>query len=222
MDRSFRRILDDVVERGGLRSAAPVLVVAVVLTLLAAGAVGWAAASRASSSIVLAEVPPLSIGDPSEGPALEPTPTVRVHVVGSVIHPGVYTLHEGGIVQDAILAAGGPTSDASIESINLAEAIWDGQQVWLPSTDEGSSDAPPSPGGSGGTAGSPRATGPMNINVADAALLETLPGIGPATAAKIVDDRTRNGKFRSVDELMRVSGIGEKKVEAIRDLVVAR
>ena len=193
-----------------------------MLILLAAGAVGWAAASRASSTIGLAEVPAVSLGDPREDQALEPTPTVRVHVVGAVIRPGVYTLHEGGIVQDAILAAGGPSPDASIESINLAEAIWDGQQVWLPSLEEVSSDTPLPPGGSGGTIGSPRVSGPMNINVADAALLETLPGIGPSTAAKIVEDRTRNGKFRSVDELMRVSGIGEKKVEAIRDLVVAR
>lgn len=222
MDRRFQRILDDVVERGGLQSASPVLVISAALALLAAGAIGWAAASHTSSAVGLSEVPPLSIGHPDDGSALEPTPTVRIHVVGAVIDPGVYTLHEGGIVQDAILAAGGPAADASIESINLAETIWDGQQVWLPSHQESGSEAPPSPAGVGASADAVRAGGPLNINVADATLLETLPGIGPATAAKIVEDRTRNGKFRSVDELMRVSGIGEKKMDAIRDLVVAR
>ena len=218
MDRRFRRMLDDIVDRGGFRSASPILIGAMILAAVAAGTIGWAVATQSRSDIDLVEIPPLSVGGNSEDGSSEATPTVRVHVVGAVVDPGVHTLLEGGIVLDAILAAGGPSTEAAIESINLAETIWDGQQIRVPLQEEMEA---------GGTvssvpAGVTHPGAPVNINVADAALLETLPGIGPATAAKIVDDRTRNGRFGSIDELRRVSGIGEKKVEAIRDLIVAR
>jgi competence protein ComEA len=94
-----------------------------------------------------------------------------------------------------------------------------GQVVAAPST--GSTSGQQEGGGSAaGTRSEP--TGPLDLNTASATELETLPGIGPVTAAKIVEDRERNGPFASVDELVRVSGIGEKKLEAVQDLVVVR
>lgn len=143
---------------------------------------------------------------------------VVVHASGGVRSPGVYRLPVGSRVVDLLDRAGGPSDDIDLERVNLAAALVDGQRIWLPrrgepapSVAEGSAQ----PGGSSSVA-----SGPVDINHASVDQLESLPGVGPATAAAIVSQREKNGPFRSVDDLTQVRGIGVSKIEAIRDLVV--
>lgn len=170
----------------------------------------------AASASTLASTPTLPTPAPA-GAAVSTSPSeVVVHVAGEVARPGVYRLAPGGRVHDAIVAAGDLTAAGDPNGLNLAAPVVDGQRVYVPAVGEvdpaGVVDAPlPSTGAA--------AAGPLDLNRATAGDLETLPGIGPATAAAIVDDRERNGPFASVDDLDRVAGIGPAKLAAISDLV---
>jgi competence protein ComEA len=144
-------------------------------------------------------------------PASPVTSTVVVHVSGAVVRPGVLHLPVGTRVIDAVDAAGGTTPDADTDRVNLATLLSDGGRVHVPRVGES---APPVASGS-----SPAATGPLDLNQASAQQLEELPGIGPATAAAIVEHRERHGPFASVDALGDVSGIGDAKLAQLRDLV---
>lgn len=144
-----------------------------------------------------------------------PTPgPLSVHVAGAAERPGVYLLPRGSIAQDALNAAGGPTSGADLDRINLAADLEDGQRVYIPQiTASGSS--------TGGDA-LPSEINPeqmININTANASELELLPGIGPSLAKEIMDHRSANGLFNTADDLLAVSGIGPAKVGLIRDLI---
>jgi competence protein ComEA len=139
-----------------------------------------------------------------------------VHVAGAVAAPGVHELAAGARVVDAIEAAGGLAADADGSRINLAAPLTDGARVYVPAV--GEEPPPVAVGGLTGDAGSAPA-GPVDLNTADAAALEALPGVGPATAAAIIEHRAEIGAFSSVDELLDVPGIGEAKLEALRDLV---
>lgn len=134
---------------------------------------------------------------------------VVVHVAGAVAAPGVHELPSGARVIDAVEASGGLLADAEPGAINLAAELVDGAQVYVPRVGE----VPPPTVDAGGD------DGPVDLNAADASLLETLPGIGPATAAAIIDHRERHGPFASVEGLLAVRGIGEAKLAALRDLV---
>ncbi len=147
--------------------------------------------------------------------------SVTVHVVGAVSTPGVYSLPSGSRVSDAIAAAGGVTGNAAEEGINLARVLADGEQVRMLTQTEYESGAAavaggpaPATGGASGASG-----GKVDLNRATAAELDALPGVGPSTAQKIVDDREANGPFKKVEDLMRVSGIGQKKFDALKDLI---
>jgi competence protein ComEA len=120
-------------------------------------------------------------------------------------------------VHTAIDAAGGATTVADLDGLNLAAPVVDGQRIYVPIAGEVDPVAVPSGPVAGGDPSAPDA--PIDLNRAGIADLETLPGIGPATAAAIVDDRDRNGPFASVDDLDRVPGIGPAKLGALRDLV---
>jgi competence protein ComEA len=147
-------------------------------------------------------------------------PPVLVHVVGAVLEPGVRELAPGSRVVDALDAAGGPSADADLARLNLAAPVTDGSQIRVPAVGEEVAGplvvepAPPGGARSGGSAG------PVPLNTADAALLETLPGVGPATAGAIITWRDAHGPFRTVEQLLEVRGIGPAKFEALRDLVV--
>ncbi len=140
-----------------------------------------------------------------------PAAPLVVHVAGAVASPGVRRLPPGSRVIDAVEAAGGLRADADTDRVNLAAELVDGTQVYVPAVGE------PVPPGASGSSG--EASGPIDLNTADATALETLPGVGPATAAAIIDHRERNGPFTSVDGLLDVRGIGEAKLAQIRDLV---
>jgi competence protein ComEA len=137
-----------------------------------------------------------------------------VHVVGAVHEPGVYRLAAGQRVEDAIARAGGATGGADLQAINLAAKVADGQQVVVPRrAAKGAAVAAPAAGA--GVAGA-APSGPVNLNAATAEQLDTLDGVGPATAQKILEYRTAHGGFASVDDLAQIPGIGPKKLEALR------
>ena len=139
-----------------------------------------------------------------------------VHVAGAVQRPGVHRLAPGARVIDAVDAAGGlaPTADGA--QVNLAAPVADGERVYVPAVGEA---PPPSVGPTGGTSGGPTEGALVDLNRADETALDALPGVGPATAAAIVEHRERIGGFTSVDQLLEVRGIGEAKLEQLRPLV---
>lgn len=135
-----------------------------------------------------------------ESLAVQPSAVV-VHVVGDVAEPGVVELPAGARVLDAIEAVGGATKKRATESVNLARTLVDGEQIIVGVAAEGTDD------------------GTVSLNNADAATLEQLPGVGPVIAERIVQWRTDNGPFRSVEELAEISGIGTAMVDRIKDQV---
>jgi competence protein ComEA len=140
-------------------------------------------------------------------------PKVVVDVTGAVRRPGLYRLPDGARVADAVERAGGPTRTAFLEGVNLAAPLADGQQVLVPRKVTSI--------GGGAAAGAPTASvGPVSLSAATLEQLDTLPGVGPVTAQKILDYRTANGAFRSLEELDAVPGIGPATIEELRDLVV--
>ena len=141
-----------------------------------------------------------------------PEVVILVDVAGWVRRPGVYEFEEGARVIDAIDAAGGARSGALLESLNLAAPLADGIQILVPR--RGETVAPPASGGS--VAG---VAGLINVNTAAVSELEELPGVGEVIGQAIVDYRTENGPFTSVDQLLDVSGIGDATLENIRELV---
>lgn len=159
-------------------------------------------------------------GEGQEAPAADEAPaTLLVHVDGAVAAPGVYELAEGARANDAVLAAGGLAEGADTSALNLAAPLSDGEKLHVPREGEevvasGTGDAAASEQGA-----STGATTPVNLNTATVEELDTLPGVGEATARAIVEDREANGPFATIEDLMRVSGIGEKKFERIRGLV---
>ena len=137
---------------------------------------------------------------------------VAVHVAGRVRHPGLVRLPAGSRVQDAITAAGGATSGADLDAVNLARKLTDGEQVRVPGPGD---PAPPPPDAAAGPA-TPSA--PLDLNTATVEQLDTLPGVGEVTAGRIVAYRSAH-PFTTVDELLEVPGIGQRRFEQLKDLV---
>lgn len=140
-----------------------------------------------------------------------------VHVVGSVIDPGLYLVPVGSRVIDAIMSAGGLLETADQCGINLARPLSDGEQLIVPSKPTGEATSGCQSVVSGGSSGD--ASGPISLSRADLATLDSLPGIGPTLAQRIIDWRTANGGFTSVDQLADVSGIGDKLFSQLQSLV---
>jgi len=161
---------------------------------------------------------PVTIAESGPGaaqPAVSPTPSpalLIVDVAGAVRKPGVFEFAEGERVVDAIERAGGPTPKADLSLLNLAAMLVDGTQILVPKTGPAVAGAP-----DGAAPGS--SSGLVNLNTASATELETLSGIGEVLAGTIVEYRTQNGPFVSVDDLLDVSGIGPATLEEIRDQV---
>ena len=160
-------------------------------------------------------------GLPDEEATAEAKDVIVVDVAGAVASPGVVELKDGARVADALGAAGGLAEDADLTSVNRAARLTDGQRVYVPRV--GEQVAPVEGDGSAGAAGEgtqSTVTGQaVNINTAGLAELDALPGVGPATAQAIIDDREANGPFTAPEDLMRVSGIGEKKFEKLKSSI---
>ncbi len=159
-----------------------------------------------------------------EGQAIQLLPTVSpqpiiVYVLGAVQQPGVYTLPPDARVLDAVQAAGGFSEFARLDEVNVAQRLSDGQKLEIPG--EGELPTPVFVIGAGGLFETPTPVfgDPVNINTADLALLDTLPGVGPTTAQRIIDFRETNGPYQIVDDLLKVPGIGPATLERLRPLV---
>ena len=171
--------------------------------------------------IYITPASPTNTPPPTLTPPPSPTPSpLRIHISGQVSAPDVYELPAGAILRDAIDAAGGLTSEASADVVNLALPLADGMHVHVPPSDQLDS-APPLVERAPTAVNPPEQPGGVLINLNTATLeeLDQLPGIGPATAQKIIDYRQTNGPFAAVEDVENVSGIGPAKLEQIRPLV---
>jgi competence protein ComEA len=208
------------------RRIAAALLACVAVAALAA----WLRSESSSNSSALPDPAPTSLpsGSPPSsalGTSTTKSPVIVVDVVGAVRRAGVVRLHQGSRVVDAIAAAGGALGSADLTRLNLAAVVADGTRVAVPvlgapapAVDPAavSGSAPPVGEVSPGT---PSADAPVNLNTANAEQLDALPGVGPATAAAIITDRDEHGPFRTVDDLGRVRGIGDAKLDQLRKLV---
>ncbi len=179
--------------------------------------VGVLASTALVAALLLVIQPPQ--GEPIR--LVPPTPeSLKVHVTGAVRRPGVYTLPLGSRVVDALQAAGGARADAALEAVNLAQPLEDGQRLWIPSREE--SALTPDPDNLISSDDSPSEVPTpfkLNLNQASAEALETLPGIGPVLAQRIVAYREEHGPFQTVEDLLEVKGIGPVLLEKIRPYV---
>ena len=179
-----------------------------------------------ASTTVAASSPAANDGGANIGGATVATPqTITVHVAGAVNNPGVYRLRFGSRINDAVVAAGGATTTANLDVINLATVLNEGEQIYVPKRGEkphtitgrpqvgGGATGGASNGGAGGVNGGALST--ININLASVVELEQLPGVGPATAKAIVAYREKNGAFQRVEDLLKVRGIGPAKLSEI-------
>lgn len=208
---------------GWLRWIGPRKVASSIGVVVAVAIVGWwlvkpdppdatAQLSRVDGTSVVAPdaatAMPTSLAPTADVSTIE----VVVHVAGSVSTPGVYTLSGGSRVVDAVAAAGGALPRARVDALNLAAALRDGEQIYVPAIGEVVS----APAGATASTGS---SFPLDLNAATIEQLDQLPGVGPATANAIIARRTEIGRFVSVDDLLEVPGLGPAKVAAIRGLV---
>ena len=178
------------------------LVLAAAVLLLLGGLLAGQITRDSSPALVLSDAPEAVSGS-----------TVVVHVAGAVAEPGVYELQAGARIQDAVLAAGGATSDADLDSLNLARRLRDGERITLPSASRAA--ASPAPTLVLGQT--------LDLNSATKAQLNALPGIGEAYSRRIVDSRTVDGPFASVDDLVSRRVLPESMLAGIRDyLTVSR
>lgn len=194
------------------RVSRPAAVVLIVVSLVILGVLAWRLRPPPPS---VTEAPVLAVSASPAPAALlgsaaaSPTASLVVHVAGKVRHPGLVELPAGARVADAITAAGGLRKGFSLGVTNLAAPVADGQRI-----DVGSSAA-----GSAAAAGTQLQAGLVDLNTATADQLDTLPGIGPITAAKIIAWRNAHQRFNAVEELLEVPGIGPKTLAELRPLV---
>jgi competence protein ComEA len=173
-------------------------------------------------AVVLLGAKYLGGGSSSPPPAAPPVRVERarpapalVHVAGAVRRPGVYRMKPGARIDDAVRQAGGPTSRADLSAVNLAAKVEDGRQVLVPERARRGAVA----SGADAAAAVAAPGQPLNLNTATLEQLDTLAGVGPATAQKILDFREEHGGFGSVDELAQVPGIGEKRLASLKEQV---
>lgn len=183
---------------GRVRVGVGALVIGVLVAIAVTVTIGLVRGADAGVEHLPAPTAPDEVSEPAQ---------VHVHVSGAVRIPGLYRLPQGSRVLDAVAAAGGFAETAEESAVNLARPIGDGEQLHVPQE------------GDGDGAGAPEGGGTVDINTAGPDALETLPGIGPALASRIVAWREENGRFGSVDDLLAVAGIGDRVLAGLRDLV---
>lgn len=146
---------------------------------------------------------------------------IKIHIAGAVNKEGLYELEEEQRIADAIEIAGGLKNDADLSDINLASKLEDGMKIYIPTVNETTNENINTENtyATQNSNTQEKATDKININTASESELDTLPGIGPSTALKIIKYREENGKFKSIEDIKEVSGIGESKYEQIKDLI---
>jgi competence protein ComEA len=199
------------------RRGAMALVGVALLAALAVGAYVWHARPQQQ-----AIAPPSVVSGPAPVGTAAPSasaPALVVAVSGKVRRPGVVTVPAGARVIDVLKAAGGPLPGADLGMLNLARKVADGElvAVGVPASAAGGPAATVGPPPAGAAAGG--ADGPLDLNTATLAELDTLPGVGPVLAQRILDWRTEHGRFAAVDQLSDVPGIGDARLAQLRDLV---
>ena len=208
----------------------PLLVGILVAAVLMIGA-GYALANLRGvaqpAAIEIMPPPATATPPPPSSPAPTATPgPLRVYVSGAVVHPAVYALPPGSIIDDAVRAAGGFSAGADAVAINLAAPLAEGMQIYVPTLAE-AAPTPPAVRAPAATTSAESASrlggittaGLIDINRATATELEILPGIGPTMAANIIAHREANGPFATIEAIMDVPGIGEGRFAAIKDLI---
>ncbi len=188
------------------------------LTANSPTATGASGPGQSGASVVVSATPGSA---PAAAPGGAGAGTIIVHVVGQVRHAGVVELPPGSRVVDAIDKAGGAGRKADLSAVNLARLLVDGEQIVVPKPGEAPAAAPTSAAGNGGGPAAPAGAGSakVNLNTADLAAFDSLPGVGPVLAGRILAWRTEHGRFTSIDELAEVSGIGEKVLANLTPLV---
>ena len=166
--------------------------------------------------LILGRPRPVKVSVIPPRPTTPPLPTetpspITVYVTGAVVHPNTsHTLPHNSRVESAIIAAGGALENADLSRVNVTDILRDGAQIHVPELE--AAEEPPLPTPVGGAK--------VNVNTANVEQLDSLPGIGPALAQRIIDYRTQNGPFASLDDLDNVDGIGPSLLDALRDLVL--
>ena len=202
--------------RVGLGAAVVLLIGALVIAVVVS-----ASAQQGASATVPAATHAVSTTDAPAAVGPTAAPGALVHVLGAVQHPGLVELEAGARVVDAIAGAGGLTDDADPAAVNLARVVADGEQLYVPRVGETPPAAEAQGGGAGAAAGGGAAPpgAKVALNTATQVELETLPRIGPALAQRILDWRSSNGRFGAVTDLLKVSGIGQKLFDGLKDRV---
>lgn len=239
----LRERFDRIMERAGFNRMEPatlLIIAGVCCGLVLWGGCRWSWGTAGSKDSFLldesasnetsAVAGPVTDGSAADPDGAREDSLLVVHVAGAVLRSGVVTLPPGARVTDAIDAAGGLLSNAAPDALNLARVLADGEQIRVPTVDEiavaGGAGVDSGVGsamqGVGAGTSLPGGAAPVDLNRASVVELDSLPGIGPATAQRIVEDREANGPFRTPEDLMRVSGIGPKKFEDLKALVIVR
>lgn len=159
----------------------------------------------------------IEILDTTPGEIIAKEKNIKIHISGETNYNGILELPEGSRIDDAIKQAGGITQNADINKINLAYELSDGQKLYIPSIDE--EEIKEYITENSGIGLDEEKDEKININKATQTQLETLPGVGPSVALKIIKYREENGKFTNIEELKNVSGVGENKYQELKELI---
>lgn len=187
---------------------------AVVAVVVVVGAAGWAWQARPQSEPVAPLASDAASAAPAGDPSVSSSAELVVAVAGKVRKPGLVRLPAGSRLADAVQAAGGALPGVDVALLNPARKVTDGELIVVGVT------PPPVPGGAAGPeAGGAAPAGPLNLNTATLAQLDTLPGVGPVLAQRILSHRDQHGGFKSVGDLRQVDGIGDARYEQLKDLV---
>lgn len=147
---------------------------------------------------------------------------IVIHIAGQVVNPGIVELNKDARIVEAIEAAGGITSEANLDKINLAYVLEDGMKIYIPSTKDGEETGYVTTENTGNSTSSSNQTIRININTASSEDFEKIPGIGSSIASRIVEYRKENGKFSSIEDIKNVSGIGEAKFKNIKNYIYVK
>ncbi|MCL1983065.1 MAG: helix-hairpin-helix domain-containing protein [Clostridiales bacterium] len=203
-----------------MKAAAVALVLIIALTILLSGSL------KKADDIIIIESSAAEQTADDEAAALateEKEAFIVVDIEGAVMAPGIVRLQEGSRVNDAVLEAGGLAASADTMEVNLAARLSDGDKVYIPTKQERQGSATAAAGiVTDSISGSPanQGNGMVNINTANSEQLQALNGVGPATAQKIIDYRESIGGFKKIEDLMKVSGIGSKTFEKLKDKII--